>query len=105
MSSGLRDGDQAVALTRSLRPAAVLLDIKLPRRDGWQVLADLRDDPATAQVPVVVASVVDDRARGLALGAADYLIKPVSRDDLLRALECAGFPLAPLPLEAEGEPT
>ena len=99
------DGDQAVALTRSLRPAAVLLDIKLPRRDGWQVLADLRDDPATAQVPVVVASVVDDRARGLGLGAADYLIKPVSRDDLLRALERVGLPLAPLSLEADGEPT
>ena len=99
------DGDEAVALTRSLLPAAVLLDIKLPRRDGWQVLADLRDDPATAQVPVVVASVVDDRARGLGLGAADYLIKPVSRDDLLRALEGVGLMLASLPRETEGERT
>ena len=66
------------------------------------MLADLSDDPATAQVPVVVASVVDERARGLALGAADYLIKPVSRDDLLGALARVGVPVGTAPLEAEG---
>ena len=61
-----------------------------PRLDGWQVLDRLREDPDTADIPIVVASVVDDRARGLALGAAAYLLKPVSRDDLLAALAGVG---------------
>jgi signal transduction histidine kinase/ActR/RegA family two-component response regulator len=93
--SGLRleraaDGVEALRLTRQLRPAALVLDIRMPRLDGWQVLDRLRDDPETAGIPIVVASVVDDRARGLALGAVAYLQKPVSRDDLLTALADVG---------------
>jgi signal transduction histidine kinase/ActR/RegA family two-component response regulator len=84
------DGVEALRLTRQLRPAALVLDIRMPRLDGWQVLDRLRDDPETAGIPIVVASVVDDRARGLALGALAYLQKPVSRDDLLTALADVG---------------
>jgi len=54
--------------------------------DGWDVLATLKSDPATAPIPVVVVSMVDERGRGFALGAAEYLVKPVSRDDFLSAL-------------------
>ncbi len=94
-SSGLRlaratDGEEALRLTRQLRPAVLVLDIRLPRLDGWQVLDRLREDPHTTDIPIVVASVVDDRARGLALGARVYLQKPVSRDDLLAALARVG---------------
>ena len=93
--SGLRleraaDGVEALRLTRQLRPAALVLDIRMPRLDGWQVLDRLRVDPDTADIPIVVASVVDGRARGLALGAVAYLQKPVSRDDLLSALAEVG---------------
>jgi signal transduction histidine kinase/CheY-like chemotaxis protein len=84
------DGVEALRLTQQLRPAALVLDIRLPRMDGWQVLDRLRQDPDTAGIPIVVASVVDDRARGLALGAVAYLLKPVSRDDLLTALADVG---------------
>ena len=84
------DGVEALRLTRELRPAALVLDIRLPRLDGWQVLDRLHVDPDTADIPIVVASVVDDRARGLALGAVAYLQKPVSRDDLLTALADVG---------------
>ena len=84
------DGVEALRLTRQLRPAALVLDIRLPRLDGWQVLDRLHVDPDTADIPIVVASVVDDRARGLALGAVAYLQKPVSRDDLLTALADVG---------------
>jgi signal transduction histidine kinase/CheY-like chemotaxis protein len=84
------DGVEALRLTRQLRPAALVLDIRMPRLDGWQVLDRLRVDPDTANIPIVVASVVDDRARGLALGAVAYLQKPVSRDDLLTALADVG---------------
>jgi CheY-like chemotaxis protein/anti-sigma regulatory factor (Ser/Thr protein kinase) len=84
------DGVEALELVRRVLPAAVVLDIQLPRLDGWQVLAELKADPATAAIPVVIASVLDDRSRGLALGADEYLLKPVRRDDLLDALQRVG---------------
>jgi len=84
------NGVEALELIRTVLPAAVVLDIKLPRLDGWQVLAELKADSATAAIPVVIASVVDDRPRGLALGADAYLRKPVSRDELLDALRRVG---------------
>jgi CheY-like chemotaxis protein len=92
-----RDGVEALELVRRALPAAVVLEIKLPRLDGWQVLAELKMDPATAAVPVVIASVVDDRSRGLALGADAYLLKPVRRDDLIDALRSAGALPGPEP--------
>jgi CheY-like chemotaxis protein len=58
--------------------------------DGWDVLRALKADPATATVPVVVVSIVDERPKGMALGAAGYLVKPVRRDDLLQALADVG---------------
>ncbi len=85
-----RDGVEALELVRKVRPAAVVLDIKLPRLDGWQVLAELKAEPATAALPVVIASAVDDRPRGLALGADVYLLKPVRRDELVDALRHVG---------------
>ncbi len=54
--------------------------------DGWDVLRAIKADPETAAIPVVVVSVLDERAKGLSLGAAEYLVKPVSRDELLAAL-------------------
>jgi signal transduction histidine kinase/CheY-like chemotaxis protein len=85
-----RDGIVALEQIRKVPPVAVVLDIKLPRLDGWQVLAELKADPATAAIPVVIASVVDDRPRGLALGADEYLLKPIRREDLVEALRRVG---------------
>lgn len=96
-----RDGVEALALIRTVRPAAVVLDIRLPRLDGWQILAQLKADPETAGIPVVIASVVDERARGLALGAHAFLLKPVRRDDLLDALRCVEAPLERSPSETQ----
>ena len=76
----------AFELARSLRPHAITLDIRLPGQDGWQFLVQAKADPATAAIPVIVVSMVDERARGLALGAVDYLVKPVGRESLLAAL-------------------
>jgi signal transduction histidine kinase len=84
------NGADGLELIRRVLPAAVVLDIKMPRVDGWQVLAELKADTATAAIPVVIASVVDDRSRGLALGADAYLRKPVSRDEFLDALRRVG---------------
>jgi CheY-like chemotaxis protein len=85
-----RDGHEGLASVRRLRPAAVLLDIRLPGMDGWNVLTALKADDATAAIPVIVVSIVDERSRGLALGALDYLTKPVGRDELIAALRRAG---------------
>ena len=89
------DGAQALELIRRVRPAAVVLDLKLPVIDGWQVLAELKAAADTAGIPVIIASVVDERHRGLALGADVYLLKPVSRDDLVDALRRVGAPVEP----------
>jgi len=97
-----RDGESGLAAVRRSRPSAVLLDIRMPGMDGWEVLRSLKADPATADIPVVVVSIVDERARGAALGAAGYLVKPVSRDDLVRELSALGLPLEPGGSAAEG---
>jgi signal transduction histidine kinase/ActR/RegA family two-component response regulator len=81
-----RDGVDAIRQCREIHPTAVILDIRLPKKDGWEVLAELKGDPGTSAIPVIVASIVDERARGLALGASDYLLKPVRRDQLVESL-------------------
>jgi signal transduction histidine kinase/DNA-binding response OmpR family regulator len=81
-----RDGVQGLELARRLVPTAVILDIGLPRLNGWELLTRLKSDPATAAVPVVVVSMLDARGAGFALGAAEYLVKPVGHDELLDAL-------------------
>jgi signal transduction histidine kinase/ActR/RegA family two-component response regulator len=96
------DGAEALRRARELQPAGIILDLRLPRLDGWQVIAQLRNDPATSELPIVIVSVVDERPRGLAMGATEYLIKPVSRDDLLAALARAG--IVPAVPSAQPEP-
>ncbi len=81
-----RDGIEGLQLARELEPVAVILDILLPRLDGWNFLAELKRDAATSAIPVVIVSMLDERGAGFALGAADYLVKPVDRDELLGAL-------------------
>ena len=84
---GYHDAEEGLAVIRELLPRAVILDLRLPGMDGWELLRTIRGDPGLADVPVIVVSVVDDRPRGLALGAAVYLVKPVTRDEILTALE------------------
>jgi DNA-binding response OmpR family regulator len=81
-----RDGKEGLDAVRRLHPVATVLDILLPGIDGWEVLEKLRADPETQALPVIIVSIVDERSRGLAAGAADYLVKPVGRDELLGAL-------------------
>jgi len=80
-------GAQAINAARELRPAVITLDMVMPSLEGWTVLAALRDDPRTRDIPVVVASIVDDRELAMSLGAADYVPKPFPIDDLLGAIE------------------
>ena len=66
--------------------SASCLDLLLPGLDGWDLLARTKADPDLARVPVIIVSMLDERGRGLALGAADYLVKPISRAQLLDVL-------------------
>src|SRR6188472_506349 len=79
-------GQEGLRLVRELRPAAVTLDIMMPDLDGWTVLAAIKGDPALASTPVVLMSIADQKKRGYALGAADYLVKPVDRAKLVETL-------------------
>jgi CheY-like chemotaxis protein len=79
-------GQEGLRLARELRPAAVTLDIMMPDVDGWTVLAAIKGDPELAGIPVVLMSIVDQKNRGYALGAADYLVKPVDRAKLVETL-------------------
>jgi len=81
-----RNGAEGLALARDLRPSGMVLDVMLPCLDGWEVLAHAKADPLLSEIPIVVVSMIDERGRGFALGAADYLIKPVQADALLAAL-------------------
>jgi CheY-like chemotaxis protein len=80
------DGERGLELARRLRPVGIVLDIILPGLDGWDLLAALKADPAVAGIPVIIVSMLDERGKGFALGAAEYLVKPVGRDDVLTAL-------------------
>jgi signal transduction histidine kinase/CheY-like chemotaxis protein len=82
-ASGGREG---LRLAREIRPAAITLDVMMPDLDGWTVLATLKGDPELAEIPVVLASIVDDRSRGYALGAVEYMLKPIDRERLLEVL-------------------
>jgi len=79
-------GHEGLRLVRELRPAAVTLDIMMPDLDGWTVLAAIKGDPALASTPVVLMSIVDQKKRGYALGASDYLVKPIDRAKLVETL-------------------
>jgi CheY-like chemotaxis protein/anti-sigma regulatory factor (Ser/Thr protein kinase) len=94
-----RTGNEALVMARELKPVAITLDILLPEIDGWEVLKRLKADELTWNIPVVVISVVDNPALGLALGAKDYFVKPVDRGALLSRLSQYAFDANMLPGE------
>lgn len=74
-------------LARNMQPDFITLDIFMPELDGWQVLAKLKADPETTHIPVIMLSMADDQYKGLALGATDYLMKPISVEKLEATLQ------------------
>jgi signal transduction histidine kinase/DNA-binding response OmpR family regulator len=71
------DGRTGLEMARRLQPAVITLDVMMPSMDGWAVLTALKADPATAEIPVVMLTIVDEKNIGFALGAADYFTKPI----------------------------
>jgi signal transduction histidine kinase/CheY-like chemotaxis protein len=87
------NGEEGLARARELHPAFITLDVVLPRMDGWAVLNTLKSDPRVCNIPVVMVTVVDDKNLGFALGASDYVTKPIDRgrlQTLIRKYHTAG---------------
>src|SRR5262249_4432129 len=81
------EGEGGLRLARQQRPSTIFLDVVMPGLDGWAVLAALKADPRLAAIPVVMVTMLDERKKGLALGVADYLIKPVDRARLATLMD------------------
>ena len=82
----LPDASEVLALARSMRPAAITLDVMMPGKSGWSVLRELRADSEVSHIPVVLATFLHQRQVGFALGASAYLVKPVDKEMLIAAL-------------------
>jgi signal transduction histidine kinase/DNA-binding response OmpR family regulator len=80
-------GEEGMRLARELRPDAITLDVMMPGMDGWAVLSALKADPDVADIPVIMLTIVDDKNMGYALGASDYLTKPIDRERLVTILQ------------------
>jgi CheY-like chemotaxis protein len=81
------DGETALELARTLRPSAITLDVIMPGMGGWEVLGELKRDPKTRDIPVIIVTMTDDRDMGYALGATEFLTKPIDRGQLVELLE------------------
>ncbi len=88
-------GIEGLHLARALLPSAITLDIVMPEMDGWDVLTECKADPLLAEIPVIMVSIIDEKTKGFALGVADYLVKPVEHDRLIRLIQQHSRPAHP----------
>jgi CheY-like chemotaxis protein len=103
---GAASGEEGLRLAKELRPAAITLDVLMPGMDGWAVLTALKADPELAPIPVIMATVVDEKDMGFALGATDFLTKPIDRGylaQLLKKYRCAHPPCPVLLVEDDAD--
>jgi diguanylate cyclase (GGDEF)-like protein len=106
------NGQEAIEKAKALHPFAITLDVLLPKKDGWEILQELKIDKQTSDIPVIIHSIVDNRDLAFALGAADYLMKPLDKDALIGKLEELSIsrgkkvlPVSVLIIESEDEVT
>src|SRR3989339_560461 len=79
------DGEQGLEKAIKIQPFAITLDVMLPKKDGWNILKDFKENPATRDIPVILISVMGDKNLGYGLGAFEYFVKPISSEKLLTA--------------------
>jgi len=80
------DGEEAIIKAKELKPFLITLDIMLPKKDGWEVLQSLKNDPETRDIPVIIHSIIENKELAFALGATDYMVKPLDKNILLGKL-------------------
>ncbi len=85
------NGEDAMNRIKELKPFAVILDVMLPGKDGWEVLQEVKLDQELKDIPIIMSSVIDNRDLGFTLGAADYLLKPIDKMTLLKKLDELSF--------------
>ena len=92
------NAQDGLRLAREIRPAAITLDVMMPETDGWSVLSSLKADPELARIPVIMVTIVGEKELGFALGASEYLIKPIDRGQLVLVLKryLSGQPNGPV---------
>ncbi len=83
------NGDDGLKIAKEQQPTAITLDVQMPHKDGWSVLQELKADPATKEIPVLMATMMDNKALGMKLGAVDYLEKPIVPENLLQSIKYA----------------
>jgi adenylate cyclase len=88
-------GREGLKRAKEYHPIAITLDVMMPDIDGWTVLAALRGDPELADIPVVMATIVDEQRHGMTLGASGYLTKPIDRDRLVNLMQRFRAPAGP----------
>jgi CheY-like chemotaxis protein len=81
------NGEEGLELARKHRPDVITLDVQMPGMDGWEVLKTLKSDPELRQIAVIMMTNIDEKTTGYALGAAEYMTKPVDRDHLVEVLK------------------
>ena len=91
-------GAEGLRLAREQHPNVIILDIIMPHVDGWSVLSALKADPAAADIPVIISTIADNQELGYALGAAEYIVKPIDEEQLAAVVKkyqngCAGRPV------------
>lgn len=82
----ITDPETAIEEIKRIQPVGITMDIMMPNIDGWDVLKQLKEDPATSAIPIVVCSILDNREKGFELGASNYLVKPILEDELVDAI-------------------
>ena len=86
------DGEEAIEKATEIRPFAITLDILLPKKDGWQVLREMKMKPNLQSIPVIIVSVTEERQLAFGLGAVDHLVKPIDKETLLASLQSLKLP-------------
>lgn len=86
------DGEEAIEKATEIRPFAITLDILLPKKDGWQVLREMKMKPNLQSIPVIIVSVTEERQLAFGLGAVDHLVKPIDKEALLASLQSLKLP-------------
>lgn len=82
-----KNGEDGLRMAQQQKPDVITLDVMMPKADGWSVLSSLKSDPETADIPVVMVSIVENKQLGFSLGAAEYLTKPVEREKLVAVIQ------------------
>ena len=81
------DPEEGLTLAKEHHPNIIILDVMMPKVDGWQLLSQFKHDPALSTIPVIMSTFVDDKNMGFTLGASDYLVKPVSSEKIKLVLD------------------